>query len=114
MGLERLLDLDELHVQAPQRGGIFGHHVGAQQISAFASARPAQPEREAARGEFLVGLGHTDIDQASDPTRLLLGGAELEHQLVPAVGLLWQLAQPTPQRLQPPSAHGALLEQPPF
>ena len=31
--LERLLDLDELHVQAPQRGGVFGHHVGAQQVA---------------------------------------------------------------------------------
>ena len=31
--LERLLELDELHVQAPQGGGVLGDHVGSQQIA---------------------------------------------------------------------------------
>ena len=41
--LERLLDLDELHVKAPQGGGVLGDHVGSQQIAALAAADPAQP-----------------------------------------------------------------------
>ena len=40
--LERLLDLDEFHVEVPQPGGIFGDHVGSQQVTALAAADPAQ------------------------------------------------------------------------
>ena len=41
--LEGLLDLDELHVQAPEGGGVLAGHVGSQQIAALAAAYPAQP-----------------------------------------------------------------------
>ena len=41
--LEGLLDLDQLHVQAPESRGVFGDHVGSQQIAALAAAYPAQP-----------------------------------------------------------------------
>ncbi len=42
--LERLPDLDELHVQMPHRGRVFGDHVGSQQVTALATADPAQAD----------------------------------------------------------------------
>ena len=41
--LERLLNFGQLNIQAPERGRVFGDHVGSQQITALATAYPAQP-----------------------------------------------------------------------
>ena len=41
-GLERRLDLDQLNVEPPQLGGVFPGQIGAEQITAFASARLPQ------------------------------------------------------------------------
>ena len=41
--LEGLLNFGQLNIQAPERGRVFGDHVGSQQITALATAYPAQP-----------------------------------------------------------------------
>ena len=55
--LERLLDLGEPRVVPPQRGGVFAGQVGARQIAALASPRPAQPVAPQREGEGLRGDG---------------------------------------------------------
>ena len=101
--LERLFDLGELHVVAPERGGVFVGHVRAQQIAALAAAYTWRSRSRRRRTvklwacQLLVGVRARDVDQAPGPAGVLLGGAELEQQLIPGIGLPLQLAEPLPQ-----------------
>ena len=84
--LERLLDLCEPHVVAPQRRRILAGQIGAQQVAALAAPGAAQavaPQRrrsKVSRGHRLSGLGQADIDQVPGASRLLLGGPELQQR----------------------------------
>lgn len=74
----------------------------------------AQAERESVRREFLLGLWHADVDQASRTANLIHGGAEIDHQLVPAHGLALQLAEIRDlTRVDPAAAHAAILHRAP-
>ena len=52
------------------------------------------------------------MNQCPGPAGGLFGGAELEQQLIPGIGLPLQLAEPLPQGLQPSPAHAAFLQPP--
>ena len=99
--LERLLDLGELHVVAPQRGRILAGQVGAQQIAALAPpclAQPLAPQRERERlwRDRFASLGQTDLDQVPGASGLLLRRAQLQQQFVALQRLPAQLVQSPP------------------
>ena len=69
--LERLFDFGELHVVAPQRGGVFAGHVRAQQVAALAAKHLAQFLATQAVGEPVGGqlfVGVRDIDLNEEPS----------------------------------------------
>ena len=117
--LERLLDFGELHVVAPQLGGIFTGHVGAQQVAALAAKHlsqflATQAVGEPVGGQLFVGVRDIDLNEEPSSASVFLRRAELEHELVATVRLSSKLAQALPQLLQPPAAHAALFEHPAF
>ena len=74
--LERLLDFGELHVVAPQLGGVFTGHVRAQQIAALAPIHlsqllATQAVGEPVGGQLLVGVRDIDLDEEPRPDRRL-------------------------------------------
>ena len=96
--LERLLDFGELHVMAPQRGGVFTGHVGAQQVAALAAKHLAQllatqAVGEPVGGELFVGVRDLDLDEQPSPTGVFLRRTELEHERVAAVRLAAKFIQ---------------------
>jgi len=99
--LERLLDLGELDVKAPQPLGRLGAEVGAQHVAAFAPADAAQrgpiePELEAGRGarRRRRRLGHRHLDDRGHAPGVVTRRAELHRQLVPRERLALQRLQP--------------------
>ena len=97
-GSERLFDLNELDIVAPQRGGIALGQIAAQQIAPLASPRLSQLlaiERVAERGALRVGL---DLDQAPSGRPLGFGLSEFDQQIVALEmgGHPSQLFQPRP------------------
>ena len=91
--LEGLLDLGELDVIAPELRWVGVAEVGAQQIAALAPPRRSQlvlvqGVTEGGGADRLVVAGQPDVDQGVDVAGLLLGGAELEQQLIAAEPLV--------------------------
>ena len=90
--LERLLDFGELHVVAPQLGGIFTGHVGAQQVAALAAKHlsqflATQAVGEPVGGQLFVGVRDIDLNEEPSSASVFLRRAELEHELVATVRL---------------------------
>ena len=88
----------------PELGRATVAQVGAQQIAPLAPAHLsqlvlAQAKAERLGADRLTGFRQLDVDQAVDPAGVLLGGAELEQELVAADVLALQLSQAGPQLL---------------
>jgi hypothetical protein len=99
---ERFLHRHELQIVGPQLGRVVLGEIGAQQITAFASARHAQLvaiEPVAERGAL---RRHRDIDQAPPRWRFLSCGAELHKQLFAREAHCRELLEARPY---PPTRH---------
>ncbi len=82
-------------------GRVVVWQVGAQQVATLAAARLselilAQTIGEGLGAGRLIDFGQADLDQAIGPAGVLLGGAELDQELVAAELLLAQRAQAAP------------------
>ena len=75
--LERLFDFSELHVMAPQRGGVFTGHVGAQQVAALAPKHlsqllSTQTVGEPVGGQLFVGVRDLDLNEEPSSASVFL------------------------------------------
>ena len=118
-GFESRLDVRQLHIALPQDGGVLTHQVGAQQIMTVLRLGLLQLglvhlEMETLPRDRLAFGRHLDLDETCCASRLLLGGAQAQQQLIAtraAAAHRSQLPQQPGHFLAP---HRSLFEAPPF
>lgn len=109
---ERLLHVDQLHVEAPELCRVRARQICPEEIAALPAPHGAEPVRPEGEPPGYGVRRQVDVHQPPGRGGLLLRRPQLQQERIPGERHLLQLVEPLPEGLELPLPHGALFLHP--